>query len=176
MASNSQERKVYKGIILSVVFGLAVASAASVGGDRAFDGKWVLDKNANNTGSTPPPDGLQQRIKTSGNNFSIESVFKEPSTGIAPLLYLGIMVTNLRLATDGSETVNQIGPFMQTSKTTVDGNKMETEWVAKHTSGEVVKGHWTRTLSDDGKHMTLTIKESSSQGQNSDATLNFVKK
>jgi len=65
---------------------------------------------------------------------------------------------------------------MQTSKTTVDGNKMETEWVARHTSGEVVNGHWTRTLSDDGKHMTLEVKESSSQGQSGNATLNFSRK
>jgi hypothetical protein len=86
------------------------------------------------------------------------------------------MMTDLKLNTDGSETINQIGPFMQTSKTTLDGNKMDTEWVAKHTSGEVVNGHWTRTIADDGKHMTLEIKENSSQGQNGTAVLTFVKK
>jgi hypothetical protein len=86
------------------------------------------------------------------------------------------MVSTMQLGPDGSETVNQVGPFMQTSKTTIDGNKMETDWVARHTSGEVVSGHWTRTLADDGKHMTLQIKESSTQGQSGTATLNFVKK
>jgi hypothetical protein len=65
---------------------------------------------------------------------------------------------------------------MQTSKTTVNGNTMETEWVAKHTSGDVVNGHWTRTIAPDGKHMTLEIKESSTQGQSGNATLNFVRK
>jgi len=167
---------VHKAIILSVLFALVVVSAPSVGGDRAFDGKWVLDKHASNTGTEPPPGDLQQRIKTSGNNVVIESVFKEPQNGIAPLLYLGIMVTDMKLNSDGSEAVNQVGPFMQTSKTTIDGNKMDTQWVAKHTSGEVVNGHWTRTLSDDGKHMTLEIKESATQGQSGNATLNFVKK
>jgi len=167
---------VHKAIILSGFLAFAIVLAASVDGNRAFDGKWVLDKHANNTGTDPVPGDLQQRIKSNGNNVVIESVFKEPANGIAPLLYLGIMVTDMKLNTDGSQAVNQVGPFMQTSKTTIDGNKMDTEWVAKHTSGEVVNGHWTRTLSDDGKHMTLEIKESSSKGQSGNATLNFVKK
>jgi hypothetical protein len=154
----------------------ALAVAASVGGANSFDGKWVLDKKAGNTATVPPPDDLRQNIKAGGGNISIDSTFKEPNNAITPLLYLGIMVTNIKLNPDGSETVNQVGPFMQTSKTTVDGNKMDTEWIAKHTSGEVVNGHWTRTISDDGKHMTLEIKESSTQGQSGTATLNFVKK
>jgi hypothetical protein len=154
----------------------AAAAAASVGGPNSFDGKWVLDKKAGNTATVPPPDDLRQNIKAGGGNISIDSTFKEPNNAITPLLYLGIMVTNIKLNPDGSETVNQVGPFMQTSKTTIDGNKMDTEWVAKHTSGEVVNGHWTRTISDDGKHMTLEIKESSTQGQSGTATLNFVKK
>ena len=164
----------YKGVILLTVLAVVLASAA-FGGDHGFDGKWVLDKNASNSATTPPPDGLQQRIKTSGNRVVIESVFKEPPSAIAPLLYLGVMTTTMQLGMDGSETVNQIGPFMQTSKTTVDGNKMDTDWVARHTSGEVVNGHWSRTLTDD-KHMTLEIKENSTQGQTGTATLNFVKK
>lgn len=147
-----------------------------MGNGHGFDGKWVLDKNGSNSGSMPAPDGLQQRIKTNGNNIYIESVFKEPSNGVTPLLYLGIMMSNMQLGATGSETVNQVGPFMQTSKTTIDGNKMDTDWVAKHTSGEVVTGHWTRTLSDDGKHMTLEIKENATQGQSGNITLNFVKK
>lgn len=166
----------YKRAILSTLLVTLLASAASLGSARSFEGKWVLDKNASNTATIPPPEGLQQRIKGSGNDIVIESAFKEPANAITPLLYLGIMITNLRLNGDGSETVNQVGPFMQTSKTTVDGNKMDTDWVAKHTSGEVVNGHWTRTLSDDGKHMTLEVKESSKQGQTGTATLNFVKK
>jgi hypothetical protein len=166
---------VNKGVIWSTLLAVVLASAAP-GADRGFDGKWVLDKNMSNSATTPPPDGLQQRIKTSGNRIVIESVFKEPPSAIAPLLYLGVMTTTMQLGLDGSETVNQIGPFMQTSKTTMDGNKMDTEWVARHTSGEVVNGHWTRTFANDGKHMTLEIKESSTQGQSGTATLNFVKK
>ena len=165
----------HKGLILLTLLAVVLVSTA-FGADRGFDGKWVLDKNMSNSATMPPPDGLQQRIKINGNQVSIESVFKEPANAIAPLLYLGIMTTTMRLDTNGSDAVNQVGPFMQTSKTTLDGNKMDTDWVARHTSGEVVNGHWTRTLSDDGKHMTLEIKESSTQGQSGTATLNFVKK
>jgi len=164
---------VHKGVILSILLAVILAAASA---DRGFDGKWVLDKNTSNAATTPPPDGLQQRIKTNGNHIVIESVFKEPANAIAPLLYLGVMTTTLQLDLDGNDAVNQIGPFMQTSKTTMDGNKIDTDWVARHTSGEVVNGHWTRTLSGDGKHMTLEIKESSTQGQSGSATLNFVKK
>ena len=167
----------YTRVVLSTVLTIALASAASIGADRSgFDGKWVLDKKANNTATVAPPDGLQQHIKVKGNDISIDSQFGEPSTGVAPLLYLGIMVTTMHLNPDGSEAVNQIGPFMQTTKTTIDGNKMDTDWVARHSSGEVVNGHWTRTIAADGKHMTMEIKESSTQGQSGNATLNFVRK
>jgi hypothetical protein len=167
---------VYKRVFLTSLITFAISVAASVGGANSFDGKWVLDKKAGNTATVPPPDDLRQNIKASGGNISIDTTFKEPNNAITPLLYLGIMVTNLKLDAGGSETVNQVGPFMQTSKTTIDANKMDTEWIAKHTSGEVVTGHWTRTVSDDGKHMTLEIKESSTQGQSGTATLSFVKK
>jgi hypothetical protein len=167
---------VYHRVLFTTLVTLGVAVAASVGGANTFDGKWVLDKKAGNTATVPPPDDLRQNIKANGNNIAIDTTFKEPTSAITPLLYLGIMVTTLKLNADGSETVNQVGPFMQTTKTTVDGNKMETEWVAKHTSGEVVNGRWTRTVSDDGKHMTLEIKESSTQGQSGSATLSFIRK
>ena len=74
----------HKGIILFTLLAV-VLSCAATGADHGFDGKWVLDKNGSNTGTMPPPDGLQQRIKTNGNNIVIESVFKEPATGVAPL-------------------------------------------------------------------------------------------
>ncbi len=154
---------------------LAVADSVSGAGEQSFEGKWNIDK-ASSTGSVPVPEGLRQTIKKHGDKLTVESVFKEPSNAIVPLLYLGIMTTTLNMNLDGSETVNQIGPYMQTSKTTIEGNKMSTEWVAKHTSGEVVNGHWVRTISDDGKHMTLEIQESSTQGQQGTATLQFTKK
>ncbi|MDQ2948662.1 MAG: hypothetical protein M3Y27_22445 [Acidobacteriota bacterium] len=141
--------------------------------DQSFAGKWVLDKK----GPRAPqcPDDLRQDIRQRGSEITIQSKFKEPANGIAPLLFLGIMTSSLSLTTDGQTAQNQIGPFQQASKTTVDGRKMETEWNAM-VNGDEVKGHWTRTLSEDGKHMTLEIKESSTKGQGGDATVQFVRK
>jgi hypothetical protein len=140
---------------------------------QGFDGKWVLD----NHGSKAPevPDDLKEQIHQKGSEVTIQSQFKEPANGIAPLLMLGIMTSSLRLTTDGQEVQNQIGPFAMTSKTTLEGNKMETEWNAV-VNGDPVQGHWTRTLSDDGKRMTLHVKESSTKGQGGETTLQFIRK
>jgi hypothetical protein len=141
--------------------------------DEGFSGRWVLDK-----GSQLPaggPGNLQTRIKQDNSGLTIESTFKEPDNGIVPLVYLGVMTTKLRLSLDGNTQQNAIGPFQMGSKTTLNGKQMDTEWTAM-VKGDQVQGHWTHTLSDDGKHMTLEIKESSTQGQNGQATLHFVKK
>ena len=140
---------------------------------QGFDGKWVLDKASSK--SPEVPDDLKQEIRQKGSDVTIQSLFKEPANGIAPLLMLGIMTSSLRLTTDGQELQNQIGPFAMTSKTTLDGKTMETEWSAV-VNGDPVQGHWTRTLSDDGKRMTLHVKESSTKGQGGEATLQFVRK
>lgn len=140
---------------------------------QGFDGKWILDKHSPKAPEVP--EDLRQEIRQKGPEVTIQSQFKEPANGIAPLLMLGIMTSSLRLTTDGQDVQNQIGPFAQTSKTTIDGNKMETEWSAE-VNGDQVHGHWTRTLSDDGKRMTLQVKESSTKGQGGDATLQFVRK
>ena len=141
--------------------------------DEGFSGRWVLDK-----GSQLPsggPGNLQTRIKQDNSGLTIESTFREPDNGIVPLVYLGVMTTKLRLSLDGTQQQNAIGPFQMASKTTITGKQMETEWTAM-VKGDQVQGHWTHTLSDDGKHMTLEIEESSTQGQSGQATLHFVKK
>jgi hypothetical protein len=151
---------------------MALASSLSAK-DEGFAGRWVLDKTNPRPGDAP--NNLETRIKQNGSGYTIESTFKEPENGIVPLLYLGVMTTNLRLSTDGQVQQNQIGPFQMGSKTTVEGNQMQTEWTAM-VKGDQVTGHWTHTLSDDGKHMTLEIKEDSTQGQHAEATLFFVRK
>jgi hypothetical protein len=118
---------------------------------------------------------LRQDIKQSGSNLQIRSLFPEPANGIAPLLYLGIMATDFKISTDGQEVVNQVGPYMVTTKSTLDGNKLTTDWQSS-INGDPVQGKWVRTLSDDGKHMTLEITESSTKGQQGNATLNLIRK
>lgn len=157
------------GLLAAAVFSVSVAGAKDAG---SWTGKWVLDRSA----SAPPdaPQGLEQRIRQNGSNYIIESRFKEPVNGIAPLLYLGIMTTSLQLNGSGGDAQNQIGPFAQRSKTTVDGNRMVTDWTAE-VNGDQVTGQWVRTLASDGRRMTLDIKESS-KGQSKQATLTFVRK
>lgn len=163
-----------KSAILLFTFVFAIFNAASAKDNPdSFSGKWVLDKKAPRPGDAP--NALETKIKQDGTGFTIDSSFKEPDNGVVPLLYLGIMTNKLRLSTDGQEVQTQIGPFMAVFKTMMDGNKLLTDWKAQ-VNGDPVEGHWVHTLSDDGKHMTLDIKESSTHGQHAEATLNFVRK
>ena len=139
----------------------------------SFSGKWVLDKHSPRPGDAP--NNLETKIKQDGSGLMIESTFREPDNGVVPLLYLGVMTDKLHLSTDGQEQQTQIGPFMAVFKTSLEGNKLSTDWKAQ-INGDPVEGHWVHTLSDDGKHMTLEIKESSTHGQHGEVTLNFVRK
>ena len=139
----------------------------------SYSGKWVLDKQAPRPGDAP--NSLETKIKQDDSGLTIESNFKEPENGVVPLLYLGVMTNKLHLSTDGQEQRSQIGPFMAVFKSTMDGNKVMTEWAAQ-INGDPVQGHWVHTLAPDGKHMTLEITESSTHGQHAEATLNFVRK
>ena len=157
---------------LTIVFGVLIAANAKDNPD-SYSGKWVLDKHAPRPGDAP--NDLETKIKQDHVGLTIESTFKEPQSGVVPLLYLGLMTNKLHLNTGEQEQQTQIGPFMAVFKTTMDGNKMLTDWKAE-VNGDPIEGHWVHTLSDDGNHMTLDIKESSTHGQHAEATLNFVRK
>ena len=154
-------------------FGTAAAPAMAKDSPDSYSGKWVLDKKAPRPGDAP--NALETKIKQENDGFTIESSFKEPDNGVVPLLYLGIMTNKLHLSTDGQQNQTQIGPFMAVFQTKADGNKLMTDWKAQ-VNGDPVEGHWVHTLSEDGKHMTLEIQETSTHGQHAEATLNFVRK
>lgn len=160
-------------LLFTVAFAAIFNAASAKDNPDSYSGKWVLDKKAPRPGDAP--NGLETKIKQDGTGLTIESSFKEPDNGVVPLLYLGVMTNKLRLNTDGQEQHTQIGPFTAVFKTMMDGNKLLTDWTAQ-VNGDPVEGHWVQTLSDDGKHMTLDIKESSTHGQHAEATLNFVRK
>jgi hypothetical protein len=160
-------------LLFTIAFGVILTLASARDNPDTYAGKWVLDKNAPRPGDAP--NSLETRIKQDNSGLAIESSFKEPDNGVVPLLYLGVMTNKLHLNTDGQEQQTQIGPFMAVFKTTMDGNKLSTDWKAQ-INGDPVEGHWVHTLSDDGKRMTLDIKESSTHGQHAEATLNFVRK
>lgn len=132
--------------------------------DDGFTGKWILDKPAS-TASFDIPDNLMQQIKKKGSELTIQTTWREPANGITPMPLLGIMVTDLRLSVDGQDVTNEIGPFKQASRTTMRANTMVTDYTAL-VNGEQVTGQWTRTLSDDGKDMTLAIDQKSGSKSN----------
>jgi hypothetical protein len=161
-------------VLLFAIAFVGVFSAASAkDSPDGYSGKWVLDKKSPRPGDAP--NDLETKIKQDSSGLTIESTFKDPDNGVVPLLYLGVMTNRLRLNTDGQEQQTQIGPFMAVFKTTMDGSTMTTDFTAE-IKGDQVQGHWVRTLSEDGKHMTLDIKESSTHSQHAEATLSFVRK
>jgi hypothetical protein len=145
--------------------GLLFANAAISG----FEGKWKLDKDRTN--AIGFPENLECEIKAEGaNGLVIKSKFREPKNAVYPLMWVGIMTHELPLSTDGSEKTNHIGPFTHLSKTKVEGNRMVTDWTATMDNGHV-QGQWIRTLSPDGKEMTVQIISKASDGRNMDQTL-----
>jgi hypothetical protein len=152
-----------------------VICAASWAKNSNFEGKWELEANQS-TATSPIPDGLQEQIKQKGSEMMIQSRWHEPANGITPLLMLGVMVSELRLNTDGSQTRSQIGPFAAATTTRQDGDSsVKTDWQAT-VNGQSVTGYWVRTLSSDGKNMTLDIQQQSSDGKTGTAKLVFKRK
>jgi hypothetical protein len=138
-----------------------------------FEGKWVLDKKSDSAKTAP--GALQQEIKIDGNTVLIKSRYDQPKNGIYPLMWVGIMAEELKLNGDGSETRNHLGPFEHVSKTTIAPPTMRSEWIAGLENGNVT-GEWIRTLSPDGKEMTLQIKGKASDGRTIDQTITFKRK
>jgi hypothetical protein len=143
------------------------------GSDEGFAGKWVLDKGSPRPGDAP--NDYETKIKQKQAELSFETTFKEPDNGIVPILYLGLMTSSLRLNTEGTETQNKVGPFQMATKTTMTSpRQMDTDWKGV-VNEDAVEGHWCHKISDDGKHMTVEIKERSGKGE-SVTTLYFVRK
>ena len=157
---------------LATLFAVFVSSSLAAE-STGFEGKWVLDKKK--TQATGGPEDLQIEMKQNGPNLTINSKYREPKNAMYPLLWVGIMTYELELTTDGTEKVNHIGPFAHNSKTRIEGNKMTTEFSAANEGGKV-DGQWIRTLSDDGREMTLQVLTTASDGRKLDQTLVFRRK
>lgn len=187
-----------RSIVSCVAAGLFCAASSWAGSAAAFEGKWELDKKK--TQSAAAPENLQVEIKEKGDGVQIKSKYREPKSSMYPLLWVGIMTYELDLSADGSEKTNHIGPFTHVSKTTVNGNTMTTEFDvfsapppaaggtaaatspdASTTPGQATTpviqgGKWVRTLSEDGREMTLQIATAASDGRSLNETLVFKKK
>ena len=152
----------------------ALLAVPAVSKDTGLEGKWVIDKNAS-TANFEIPDNLTQQIKIKGTDVSVQTSWREPKNGIAPLPLLGIMINDLKMTADGQEQRHQVGPFVQLTKTTLEGNQLVTEYTAASEEGKSVEGRWTRTLSPDGKQLILEITQNGS-GQNAQGRLTFKRK
>lgn len=161
--------------LAAVAFFAAVATPAFAKNDlQSIEGKWVMD-NKNGKSAADAPGHLAEEIKVDGNTLVIKSKYDQPQNGIYPLAWLGIMTEKLELGTDGQETVNQIGPYRHVSKTSIEGTTITTTWTATNDPGSV-EGQWVRTLSEDGKTMTLQVKGKASDGRTIDNTVVFRRK
>ena len=148
---------------------LTAFSVCGLASDKSpFEGKWQLDKKK--TKAVGAPEDLQEEISIDGSKMVIKSKYQEPRNAIYPLMWVGIMTYELPLTLDGESKLNQIGPFMHNSRTTVEGNKMTTDFTA-NMEGGTVTGQWIRTLSDDGKEMNLEVITKSTDGRKMDQTL-----
>lgn len=152
---------------------MLAAAPLLIAESTGFEGKWTLDKKK--TQANGAPEDLQIEMKQDGTKLTINSKYREPKNAIYPLLWVGIMTYELGLTTDGADIVNQIGPFAHNSRTRIEGNKMVTEFSASNEDGKV-DGQWIRTLSADGKEMTLQVLTSASDGRKLDQTLVFKRK
>ena len=155
---------------------LLIAMTASVlcAADSPFEGKWKFDGSQSNIAGAP--DVREIEIKQDGNELVVKSKAKPPENGIYPLLWLGVGEFEVKMKNDGSQTTNLFGPYKMQSTTNVDGNKMTTQFVAANRAGEAVSGHWTRTVSPDGKQLTWQIDSKASDGRTLDKTLVFHRK
>ncbi len=161
----------YLSFLLPLLF--AVSAPAWAADKTGFAGKWELDKKK--TVVKGGPEELRQEIVLKGTDLVIKSKYIEPKTNIYPLMWVGVMTYELPLTTDGAEKVNQIGPFLHTSKTVVEGNKMTTDFTAT-IEGGTLTGRWLRLVSDDGKEMSMQVATKSTDGRTMDQTLHFRRK
>lgn len=161
--------------LLPALLACCVAAAPAANSSvEPFEGKWKLDTKE--TKAKGGPEDLEVEIRSNGaDGLVVRSKYREPKNAVYPLMWVGIMTTELPLTVGGSETTNQIGPFAHVSRTSVEGNRMVTDWRAALENGQV-EGQWIRTVSNDGKQMTLQIISKASDGRRMDQTLVFRRK
>lgn len=148
---------------LTTTVALMMTVSAWAADATGFAGKWQLDKKQTPATATLP-EQLTQEIKQEGDTWVIRSRYREPKNGVYPTAMLGVMTQEVKL---GPDVRNDIGPFQHQSKTRLESNSLITEWTAVNANGapsgsavssEPLSGKWTRTLSEDGKTMTMQIE------------------
>ena len=135
-------------------------------------GVWEL---VSASGTTTPP-GFVMRATQSDGSLRVASEWTPPEDGKYGLTLIGVTVPQAAFSFNGSEDVNQAGPFVVHSNTRWEGPRLVTAWNTSEFRGTSFKGTWTRSLSEDGRTLTLQISADSSEGKHSEAVLKFSKR
>jgi hypothetical protein len=136
-----------------------------------LSGEWKLVSAA----GTKPPDGFVVQMNQSSATLRVTAHWTEPENGQYGLTLVGLIAPELTFFLDGREDLNQAGPFVLHSKTRWTGARLVTSWNTSQFLGVSFEGQWVRSISADGRELTLEIHANSSQGRRSDAVLKFRK-
>lgn len=136
-----------------------------------LSGEWELVSAV----GTTPPVGFVMQTNQSSTTFRVNSHWREPEHGEYGLTLVGLLTPELTFSADGREDLNQSGPFVIHSKTRWNGARLITIWNTSEFLRVSFEGRWVRSLSADGRELTLEIYAKSSQGRHSDAVLKFRK-
>jgi len=141
-----------------------------------FSGRWNLDKSSSNLPS-PSPEDLVETIDHRDPQLRIGTSSKDwgPSEPIAKTLF-ALMIPEVSTTTDNRENTAKFGPGELKSKTRWEGKSLVTEWGLERDGQSEMEGTWARSLSADGKTLTLRVVAGEpGGGMQGTAKLVFVK-
>jgi hypothetical protein len=137
--------------VLSLAW-LAVALAAA---PPDLSGNWKANLAKSDFGPMPAPSSIATKIEQKEPNVKMSTTFVGDQ---------GEMTFDRAFVTDGSETVNNFGPFVLRSKAKWDGRALVIDSKGKTDDGDIaILEKWS--LSEDGKTITVTSNWTSPQGE-----------
>ena len=167
-----------RGVIAIVAIG-TIALVVTLWNGRAqqsalpdFSGEWELVSAA----GTTPPEAFVMLMNQSSTVLRGNAHWTESENRQYGLTLVGLITPELIFSMDGREDLNQAGPFVIHSKTRWTGARLITKWSTSEFLGMSFEGQWVRSVSVDGRELTLEIHANSSQGRHSDAVLKFRRK
>lgn len=140
-------------ILLVIILGavcIATLPAFSQTAKPNFSGRWELDKAKSDFDSGPAPNDILEQINQTANSVVITTTFVIPNGEIKKLE---------RLKTDGTPTVTTIRGHESTSMTHWQGASLVA--VTREPNAHVLTE--TRSLSNDGKVMTIIVTSGSNR-------------
>src|SRR5947207_3516133 len=146
-------------IAISAIGTIALATTVWKGRARQsappdFSGEWQI---VSAVGATAP-DGFVMRANQSSTALRVTAHWTKPQNGEYGLTLVGLITPALSLSINGREDLNQAGPFVIHSKTRWSGARLITTWNTSEFLGVGFAGQWIRSVSADGRELTLEIR------------------